>query len=361
MSRNNLINLISLNILFWIAVYLVGLGLGLRWDTPIFSTRAGNYAPTFFWGTVFNALIIYGNSFWLYPLKKRQKWKAIYWLIVLFLLILFSIIEAYGDGLIAEKMGLEEQLLKLRTVDGEVLPEWAIIIALAFGIFLSHIFFFFLSFLNVFYIDSLKGARIKQTLEKEKLKAELKFLKAQINPHFLFNGINSVYHLIDPKPEIAKSTLLNFSNLLRYQLYECNDDLIPLEKELIHIRDYVEMEKIRKGEDVVINLELPDEIDQIKIPPLLFTPFIENAFKYVSNYDEGQDNKINIKIRWQMDKGRLRFEATNTIDENTPKFGGGIGIENVKKRLSLLFPHQHDLDIFRADNRFIVRMSLGLQ
>lgn len=361
MSQNNIINLISLNILFWIAVYLVGLGIGFTWESLVFSTEDNNFAPTFFWGTLFNIFIFYGNAFWLYPLKRRKKWKGIYWFLVGFFILLFSIIEANGDYLLVNKMGLEGDLPELRDINGELFPAWLLIFGISIELLPVHIFFFFLSFLNAFYIDSLKGERIKQTLEQEKLKAELKFLKAQINPHFLFNGINSVYHLIDPKPAIAKSTLLNFSNLLRYQLYECNDDLIPLEKELDHIRDYVEMEKIRKGKDVIINLELPDEIDQIKIPPLLFTPFIENAFKYVSNHDEGGDNKINITIRWQMDKGRLRFETTNTVDENTPISRGGIGIENVKKRLSLLFPNRHDLAIFRAEDRFVVRMSLGLQ
>ncbi|MFK7981383.1 MAG: sensor histidine kinase [Saprospiraceae bacterium] len=202
------------------------------------------------------------------------------WDLLVFNLLLFSIIEGNGDYLLTEKMGLQKILLELR---GELLSTWMLIFGLSIELLPVHIFFFFLSFLNIFYIDSLKREQIKRTLEEEKLKAELKFLKAQINPHFLFNGINSVYHLIDLKPEIAKTTLLNFSNLLRYQLYECNDDLILLEKELDHIKDYIAMEKIRRGEDVQIELTLPEGINQVKIPPLLFTPFIENAFKYVTN------------------------------------------------------------------------------
>ncbi len=360
MSRNNIINLVGLNLFFCGAVYLVGLGIGFEWEEPLFSTAAGNYAPSFYWGTIFNMLIFYGNAFWLYPLKKRKRWKAKYWILAIFFLLLFSVIEANGDYWLAKKMGLDERLLAFRTFDGEVIPIWVAMLELVIRLSFVHIFFYFLSFINIFYIDSVKGERIKQTLEAEKLKAELKFLKAQINPHFLFNGINSVYHLIDLKPEIAKSTLLNFSNLLRYQLYECNDDVIPLEKELDHIRDYVEMEKVRKGADVQIHLALPEATNEIKIPPLLFTPFIENAFKYVSNHDDGAQNKINIKIRLATDNGKLRFEVANTIDDNPLKSGGGIGIENVKKRLNLIFPKRHDLDILKEDNRFIVRMNLVL-
>ena len=147
---------------------------------------------------------------------------------------------------------------------------------------------------------------------------------------------------------------------MRYQLYECNDDFIPLEKDLDHIKDYVAMEKIRRGEDVQIELTLPEGSNQIKIPPLLFTPFIENAFKYVSNHDDGQQNKINLKIRLDHNDQQLRFEVENTIDEHILKSGGGIGLPNVKKRLNLIFPNRHDLDIFKETNRFVVRMSLRL-
>jgi len=358
MNQNNIIGLVSANILFWIVVYLVGLGIGFTWENLFFSTEEGNYAPSFWWGTVFNVLIFYGNAFWLYPLKKTKKWSGFYWFLVLFFLIFWTIIESTGDYYMAKKLGLiTEELL---TIEGERIPSWTLIPANALQLFYVHILFFCLSFFNVFYIDSLKNEELRRILVEEQLKSELKYLKAQINPHFLFNGINSVYHLIDQKPVIAKDTLLKFSNLLRYQLYECNDDLIPLEKELAHIRDYVEMEKIRKGDDVVIDLVMPEDTFQTKIPPLLFTPFIENAFKYVSNHDEGIKNKINILLRLQAEQGKARFEIENTIDENKLTSNGGIGITNVKKRLALLFPNRHDLDIIEEDDRFVVRMTLNL-
>lgn len=359
MSRNSIIALISVNIILWLSVYFIGLGFGFTWESPPFSTETGTYAPTFVWGTLFNALIFYGNAFWLYPLKKKKKWTGSYWLLALCFLVGCSIIEASGDYFLAEIMNLITP--EFLTFEGETFPTWALILGFAIRISFVHIFFFFLSFLNIFYIESSKSVKAKLALEQEKLKSELKFLKAQINPHFLFNGVNSVYHLIDQKPAIAKSTLLRFSNLLRYQLYECNDEVIPLEKELNHIRDYVEMEKIRKGEDVQIHLDLPEETHQLKIPPLLFTPFIENAFKYVSNHDDGEKNKISIKIRLQMEAGQLRFESKNTIDDYPKISGGGIGIANVKKRLALLYPKQHDLDILEEENQFIVRMRLTLE
>ena len=237
-------------------------------------------------------------------------------------------------------------------------PRWSIISGWFIEYTFIHLAWYILSFSLIFFYESYRNQQIRQALEKEKLKAELKFLKAQINPHFLFNGINSVFFLIDDKPDIAKSTLLKFSDLLRYQLYECQDDFIPLKKELDHIKSYVEMEKIRKGEDVMIQLSLPSAIGSQNISPLLFTPFLENAFKYVSNDDDGTKNQIAISFRLQ--EGQLHFEVENTVDAANSISKGGIGITNVKKRLSLLYPNKHHLDIFEKDQRYIVRLNLVL-
>ena len=346
------IGLVFINLLFWTVVIFIG--YNFEWNSPPFNTTDGTYYPTMLWGNFFNALVVYLNAFLLYPFRKKL-WLP-YWLTVMLLILGTSIAEALVDYALAYRFHLTEQMNNVL----KDTPIWVIVFSWFFRNIFIHLAWYILSFALVFFYEYYRNQQIQQALEQEKLKAELKFLKAQINPHFLFNGINSVYHLIDQKPEIAKSTLLNFSNLLRYQLYECNDDFIPLEKELDHIRDYVAMEKIRRGEDVQIELELPNEINQIKIPPLLFTPFIENAFKYVSNHDNGADNKINLKIRLQQEDNKLRFEVQNTVDEKILKTGGGIGIENVKKRLNLIFPKRHDLDIFKETNQFVVRMSLSL-
>lgn len=358
LNRNTIIGIISTNLLFWGLIILVGL-LG-NWNFPPFNTVDDTYQPVLLWGMLFNAIVFYANALWLYPLFKKKKLWFPYWLCIFILILATAMSESFIDFALAKNMDLlpliEEQLQD----NGTPMPAAYVKISWTIQQIFVNSFYFILSFALVFLINTIKFQETQKLLEEEKLNAELKFLKAQINPHFLFNGINSVYHLIDPKPEIAKSTLLNFSNLLRYQLYECNDDLIPLEKELDHIQDYVAMEKIRRGEDVQIQVELPEGINQVKIPPLLFTPFIENAFKYVSNHDDGQQNKINLKIRLQDDDQKLRFELQNTIDEHSLKSGGGIGLPNIKKRLNLIFPNRYDLDIFKEDNRFIVRMSLTL-
>jgi len=355
MKNSTIIGYVIMNLVFWGAVFTIA--LKLDWELPPFKTEDGTFYPAFWWGTIFNALIFYGNAY-IYLLYKERNHRLPLFLLGFILVLVATVIESVGDYLLANHMKI---LPDLYSFINEELSREESIIVLSVNILYAHLFFFFTSFVNVFYLRSRKNEQIQEGLAQEKLNAELKYLKAQLNPHFLFNGINSVYHLIDPKPAIAKDTLLKFSNLLRYQLYECNDDLIPLEKELAHIQDYVEMEKIRKGEDATIELKLPEDTYGIKIPPLLFTPFIENTFKYVSNHDDGEKNKITITIRLIPENNKLRFEAQNTIDENNMISKGGIGIANVKKRLALLFPNQHDLDIINEPNHFVVRMSLNLK
>ena len=349
------IGLVSFNLLFWIIMLYIG--YTYDWRSPPFSTDDGTYYPTMLWGNFFNGLVVYINALVLYPYRK-QLWIP-YWLTVIILIISTSVLEAYVDYSLVFQLNLTEKLDKIQEDMGlQHLPRWGI----TTGWFIQNIFIHFawylLSFALIFFSEFYRNQQIQKALEQEKLKAELKFLKAQINPHFLFNGINSVFFLIDDKPDIAKSTLLKFSDLLRYQLYECQDDFIPLKKELDHIKAYVDMEKIRKGEDATIQLSLPNAIGSENISPLLFTPFLENAFKYVSNKDDGQKNEIDISFR--LKEGQLNFEVENTVDQNKPSSDGGIGIANVKKRLALLYPKKHHLDIFEKENRYIVRLNLDL-
>ncbi len=349
------IGLVFINLLFWAVVLFVG--YYFEWNFPPFNTGDGTFYPSMLWGNFFNGLVVYVNALILYPYRKKI-WVS-YSLAVALLIISTSVIEASVDYSLVFKLDIVDRLDAIAIEGGvEDLPRWGIIIDWSIINIFIHLAWYILSFALIFFFEFERNKEIQKTLEQEKLKAELKFLKAQINPHFLFNGINSVFFLIDDKPDIAKSTLLKFSDLLRYQLYECQDDFIPLIKELEHIKAYVEMEKVRKGEDATIQLSLPNSIRSENISPLLFTPFLENAFKYVSNDDDGTKNQINISIR--LKEEQLHFEVENTVDADKPSSKGGIGIANVKKRLALLYPNKHHLDIFEKDQRYVVRLSLVL-
>lgn len=195
-------------------------------------------------------------------------------------------------------------------------------------------------------------------LQKENTKNELDFLKAQFNPHFLFNSINSIYGHIDKNNPTARNMLLTFSEMLRYQLYECNVDAIGIDKELNYIRNYTALQQIRKEEDLVVQLKIGQEVRGFTIAPLLFIAFIENAFKYVSNNESGES-----RVEISLDKldGTLLFDLLNTKEKNGhPALEHqGIGISNVKRRLELLYPGRHDLSIQEQDHSY--RVSLKIQ
>lgn len=176
---------------------------------------------------------------------------------------------------------------------------------------------------------------------KEKAEAELNFLKSQINPHFLFNSINSVYFLIDKQNQEARESLHKFSDMLRYQLYEVNGNRVAIEKEIHYLEDYVHLQKLRKDEQYEVSFHYSPEVKGFAIEPLLLIPFVENAFKHVSAHT-GQSNYIRISLACS--NGRFIFSAENSKEtKSSMEAHSGIGLKNVKRRLELLYPERHEL------------------
>jgi len=208
-------------------------------------------------------------------------------------------------------------------------------------------------------IEKIRFRKYIDTIEKEKTKNELDFLKAQFNPHFLFNSINSIYGHIDKTNPTARNMLLTFSEMLRYQLYECNVDAISIDKEVHYIRNYVALQQIRKEEDLVVRLAISKEIKGFSIAPLLFIAFIENAFKYVST--GADENKVEIMLD-KKEENVLSFRVFNTKERNTGNAirDRGIGIVNVRRRLELLYPERHDLQIKDSDRTYEVNLEIRL-
>ncbi|GAB3330392.1 histidine kinase [Larkinella ripae] len=200
-----------------------------------------------------------------------------------------------------------------------------------------------------------------QLLEKEKLETELKFLKNQFNPHFLFNTINSIFFLIHKNPDMASASLAKFSELLRYQLYECNDQQIPLGKEIAYLENFIELEKLRQNTNVSVTCEIePVFTDHLAIAPFILMTFVENAFKHVSKHSD-QPNWITIKLT--LNEQVVDFGVTNSTAPNTASellHSGGIGLKNVQRRLDLMYPGQYELAIQTDKNRFTVNLQLSL-
>ena len=207
----------------------------------------------------------------------------------------------------------------------------------------------------------LQTQRRQQVLEKEKLEAELKFLKNQFNPHYLFNTINSIFFLIHKNPDQASASLAKFSELLRYQLYECNDQQIPLGKEIGYMENFIELEKLRQNNNMDISVELNYRHGgDAVIAPFILMTFVENAFKHVSRH---ADKPNWIKINLQLQDHQLVLVVANSTALNEPAslpYYGGIGLENVQRRLDLIYPDKYNLDIANRGDNFEIRLILQL-
>lgn len=198
--------------------------------------------------------------------------------------------------------------------------------------------------------EQVKNSQINQ------LQTELKYLRMQINPHFLFNGLNTVYGSIDMGNSVARNMLVQFSDLLRYNLYEADVDLIEMEKEIKHLRNYVALQKARSNDNVEVTLNINYDDGTIKVAPLIFMAFVENAFKYASR----DDNAINrIIISMKQEGRKVDFSCENTFDEGETR-EGGIGLTNATRRLELLYKDRYKLDIESINNVYRVRLVLTL-
>lgn len=198
-------------------------------------------------------------------------------------------------------------------------------------------------------------------LEQVNTETELKYLKSQINPHFLFNSLNSLYALTLKKSDNAPEVVLKLSDLLRYLLYEAGEKKVPLSKEIGYMKNYVELEQLRQGDRTAVHLSIIGDDSDCNIEPMLFVPFIENAFKH------GVDNNIAasvIDIDLNINNGIMVFKISNDKPEHSTlkdaDYKGGIGLTNVKKRLDLLYP-DHEIDIKDTKTKYTVTLKLNLK
>lgn len=202
-----------------------------------------------------------------------------------------------------------------------------------------------------------KNERNKKEIEAQKNLSTLEALKNQVNPHFLFNSLNSIYSLTSKKSNDAPEAVIILSELLRYMLYQTNDEFVLLKLEITYIENYIKLQRLRiaKNENVKINIR--GNVSTQKIRPLLFISFIENAFKYGTDFKGSTEVKIDIGI---MDE-ELQFSCVNLIGNRTKdEKSSGIGMQNTRERLQLLYPEKHWLNIKEKDNRFIVDLKLNL-
>lgn len=218
---------------------------------------------------------------------------------------------------------------------------------------------FYMAFSSALHLSKewyLQRQRMRQ-LEVEKLTTELEYLKAQINPHFLFNSLNTIFFQIDRDNNMARDTVSKFADMLRYQLYECKGDWASLERELSYLRNFVDLQRLRKDQRYRIEFEASGDFRGIRIAPLLLMPLVENAFKHVSHFPD--DNRI--VIRLQRESAALRIEVTNTYEDRPAAPVGGIGLTNLARRLELQYPDRHTLALERRQNIHTATLTLQLE
>ena len=340
--------------LFWLAVFLYHLvRIGLMYPPEKLRTDLFSLLEiTLYRGLLINILFSYAIVYFLIP-RYFQKKKYVHFVIGLLLAI--SIIQILSALYQAFEMGQTARNAIGTIKNGVVLFRAGFI--RAFGnppliccLLLS------LKTLKNWHLEQLKT----ETLSKENASAEIQLLKAQVHPHFLFNTLNNIYSFSLSQSPQAGILVKKLSGLLGYMIHECDQLLVPLEKEIKLIQDYIGLEKVRYGNRLNMDVKIEGDFENRLIAPLLMIPFVENCFKHGASVMRGQQW---IKLSIHIKDDQLIFNLSNSkpqqaIDTNDKK---GIGLANVQKRLQLLYPGNHSLKIESTNDTYVVQLQVSLQ
>jgi len=290
------------------------------------------------------ALIIYANFEYLIPVLAQQK---------KFLLYALGLILCFGFYVLVKNT--HDYYLTVFT-GKPALPFWR------YSFYNFSIALFYMTFSLALYLSKewyFQRERLRQ-LEVEKLNTELEYLKSQINPHFLFNSLNTIFFQIDKTNSEARNTLTKFSDMLRFQLYECNGHEMVLEKEIRYLKNYVDLQRLRRDDKYKIEFTTTGDSREFTLAPLLLMPLVENAFKYLSHFPEG-NNIVTIQIH--NDESSIDVKVKNTKEVRIAERNevGGIGLKNLRRRLELQYPGRHELEINNGKTEFEVILRIKNQ
>jgi len=338
--RAKIYDFVTQRIVYHTAFWLVMLGLLLSLDANDqgFFTKLNIEGVNIF----FYAILVYFNLFYLIPNYLTEKKFLLYCGLLMLSVIIITPIKLMVFYLI------------LPNAEAWIIPK--------------QIWFFIASFTIVgsstvgkIITDWVRHLREKKELQTQTMQSELRFLKSQINPHFLFNTLNNLYALTLKKSDKAPEIVIKLSEMMRYMLYECNEKRVPLLKEVNYIQNYLDLEKLRQGKNVDINFKVEGEIFDQQIAPLMFIPFLENSFKH------GLNNQIShgfVNILLVIEQQHINFHIENSkaasLPTQTHKRSGGIGLVNVKRRLNIIYPNQHTLEINDTPNTYGVELDIDL-
>lgn len=334
-----------LNCIFW-TIILLFVALIIYIDKEVHSFK--DYFLSYGVFGVLNISLFYINYIFLIPelIKKKKK----YWLYIISFVVLM-LVMALIKTVIAV---LNPEELLHYTRDGKRV-EIGINFYAINCIFLAG-FFLVSSCIIKFATDWLSNEKIQRNLESEKKDMELQFLKSQLNPHFLFNSLNNIYSLAYQKSDKTADAILKLSEIMRYMIYESNDSWADLSKEVAYVKSFVELQKLRFKDGASVVITINGEIDGQQIVPLILISFVENAFKHGVANDPEDPIKINLIANQKI----LHFSVSNKKNKTNKDAMGGVGLNNVERRLQLLYPDRYKLNIVNSATHYTTELMLDL-
>lgn len=336
---------VIVNIIFWLfIVALIAVGIINSPNKPNWFEILVEFG---FYGIV-NVSLFYINYLILIPNVVQRKQSLWLYLFLIISLIGITVVVKLGIAVLYPEIILEHTYQNRKNTT-------TYNIYMLQALFMSG-FFVVISSLLKFTTDWFVNERVQRNLESEKKDMELQFLKSQLNPHFLFNSLNNIYSLAYQKSEKTADAILKLSEMMRYMIYESNDSWVELSKEIEYVQSYVELQKLRFKDGAAVEININGEIDGQKIIPLILISFVENAFKHgVAN-----DQKDPIKINITANKKILHFSVTNRKNTSNKDAMGGVGLNNVERRLQLLYPDRYKLNIVNSATHYTSELMLNL-
>jgi len=336
---------IIMHLIFWALLLMIVLSI-------IFSGRKHttlDLVYSFGLFSILNVSSFYINYIFLIPelIQKRKK----YWIFLISFLLLIA-----ANVLVKTVIAVlnPDDLLQAIKEDGSI-ESTSVNQFVIFSAFLSG-FILVSSCIIKFSVDWFSNDKVQRNLESEKKDMELQFLKSQLNPHFLFNSLNNIYSLAYQKSDKTADAILKLSEIMRYMIYESNDSWADLSKEVEYVQSFVELQKLRFKDGAAVQVNINGEIDGQKIVPLILISFVENAFKHGVANDHEDPIKINIIANQKI----LHFSVSNKKSKTNKDAMGGVGLNNVERRLQLLYPDRYKLNIVNSATHYTTELMLDL-
>jgi len=335
---------LTAHLVYWLFIggfiFLVTALTGGKFNSADLLVRYGYFS-------VINISIFYINYTLLIPQLLKK-----YWLYIISIIALIALMAA-AKTIIA--VFYREEVLRYVNEKTNIVEYRDLNAFLWSSVFVSG-FFIISGCLIKFALDWFSNIRIQRSLETEKKDMELQFLKSQLNPHFLFNSLNNIYSLAYQKSDKTADAILKLSEIMRYMIYESNDSWVALSKEIEYVKSYIELQKLRFKDGAAVVMTLNGEIDNQQILPLILISFVENAFKHGVANDPSDPIRINIIANQKI----LHFSITNKKNNANKDAMGGVGLNNVERRLQLLYPERYKLNIVNSATHYTSELMLDI-